>query len=450
MADEAQVREILAPALEPRFFDFNFPFGFGRWFMFSAGLSLLVFGILMGVSPQFNPLLLAIVIYFFGYIFAASFPSAIIMVIRNLRKLSPGGNDVNYAVGPNQERTQPSKGTETEGWVLNPPQINQWNLASPHSPDEGGLLAEHPRNLGTPVPATFTMYSFLLTIQSLVAGVFVYLAVDKYDDIDPARVGVGIAVLILLVQFFRRRKTMRISDLATSTMQGLPMGGVEIFGQLRPRLANGWVPPIAVDGDRDKMVYGQLEWKWEYGHLFEWEEYVETTDDEGNVSGEWESRSDYRRIRHDSGGALALVHDGTGGVAVESSLLKSGTSPGTGSWSDSDYSLWNTRSKPGGNVRGLRASHKWKSNGWSIGDPFFSHCYARPKSNAEMEGERIDKTIAPSLVMLTNEGEEPGHKVMVHRGSEILALANSESAPSAYLPPLLLVLCSGLAWLLNM
>ena len=294
------------------------------------------------------------------------------------------------------------------------------------------------------------MYSFLLTIQSLVAGVFVYLAVDKYDDIDPARVGVGIAVLILLVQFFRRRKTMRISDLATSTMQGLPMGGVEIFGQLRPRLANGWVPPIAVDGDRDKMVYGQLEWKWEYGHLFEWEEYVETTDDEGNVSGEWESRSDYRRIRHDSGGALALVHDGTGGVAVESSLLKSGTSPRTGSWSDSDYSLWNTRSKPGGNVRGLRASHEWKSNGWSIGDPFFSHCYARPKSNAEMEGERIDKTIAPSLVMLTKEGEEPGHKVMVHRGSEILALANSESAPSAYLPPLLLVLCSGLAWLLNM
>ena len=67
-----------------------------------------------------------------------------------------------------------------------------------------------------------------------------------------------------------------------------------------------------------------------------------------------------------------------------------------------------------------------------------------------MEGERIDKTIAPSLVMLTKEGEEPGHKVMVHRGSEILALANSESAPSAYLPPLLLVLCSGLAWLLNM
>ena len=127
MADEAQVREILAPALEPRFFDFNFPFGFGRWFMFSAGLSLLVFGILMGVSPQFNPLLLAIVIYFFGYIFAASFPSAIIIVIRNLRKLSPGGNDVNYAVGPNQERTQPSKGTETEGWILNPPQINQWN-----------------------------------------------------------------------------------------------------------------------------------------------------------------------------------------------------------------------------------------------------------------------------------------------------------------------------------
>jgi hypothetical protein len=49
--------------------------------------------------------------------------------------------------------------------------------------------------------------------------------------------------------------------------------------------------------------------------------------------------------------------------------------------------------------------------------------------------------------MLTKEGEEPGHKVMVHRGSEILALSNSESAPSAYLPSLLLAILSGIAWL---
>lgn len=450
MADEAQVREILAPALEPRFFDFNFPFGFGRWFLFSAGLSLLVFGIFMGVSPVFNPLLLAVVIYFFGFMLASSFPSAIVLVVRNLRKLSAGGTDVHYATGPNQEKTQPCIGTENEGWILNPPQINQWNLGSPHSPDEGGLLAEHPRNLGTPVPATFTMYSFLLTIQSMLAGIFVYLAVEKDGNIDPARAGVGIAVVILMVQFFRRRRTMRISDLATSTMQGLPMGGVEIFGQLRPRLANGWVPPIVVDGDRSKTVYGQLDWYWEYGHQFNWEEYVEKKDDEGNVSGEWQSRSNYRRIRDDSGGALALVHDGTGGVAVESDLLSVGKAPKTGSWSDPDRSLWNTRSRPSGKVRNLRASHEWKSLGWSIGDPFFSHCYARPKTNAEIEQQPVDKTIAPSLVMLTKEGEEPGHKVMVHRGSEILALANSESAPSAYLPPLILVLITGFTWLMTL
>ena len=243
MADEAQVREILAPALEPTFFDFNFPFGLSRWLLFVFGLALSALGILFGLSP-YNPLALAVVIYFFGYMLAASFPSAVVIVVRNLRNLSPGGTDVHYATGPNQEKTQPSKGTENEGWILNPPQISEWNLASPHSPDDGGMLAEHPRKLGTPVPATFTMYSMLRLIQSFAAGIFVYLAVEKYDDVDPARAGVAIALLILLVQFFRRRKTMRISDLATSSMQGLPMGGVEVFGQLRPRLANGWVPPI--------------------------------------------------------------------------------------------------------------------------------------------------------------------------------------------------------------
>ena len=101
-------------------------------------------------------------------------------------------------------------------------------------------------------------------------------------------------------------------------------------------------------------------------------------------------------------------------------------------------------------MRNLRASHEWKSNGWSIGDPFFSHCYARPKTSAEIEQQPVDKTIAPALIMLTKEGEEPGHKVMVHRGSEILALANSESAPSAYLPSLLLALLSGVAWLMTL
>ena len=79
MADEAQVREILAPALEPTFFDFNLPFGFSRWFLFVIGLSLSAFGILFGISP-YNPLALAVVIYFFGYMLAVAFPSTIVIL----------------------------------------------------------------------------------------------------------------------------------------------------------------------------------------------------------------------------------------------------------------------------------------------------------------------------------------------------------------------------------
>ena len=461
MPTPAEVRDLLQPVLEPPTVDFNLPKSIFGWISFVLGLILMVgltFFVLTAtitengsdgtveVGKAANYVAAAAIIYVVGLLFAYSFPTSMKLTLENLQeKVREGGTQARCNNGSEPHQLT----TGGDGWILPPPQISEWNTTSPHSADEAGLIQEHPRNIGTPMPAMLTATSLIRAVQSFIAGLLILLAVNLDKAMLPAAgAGVVLAVLLLMVEYFRRRTNMRITDLATSTMQGLPMGGVEIFGQLRPNSPGAWPAPVYVDGSRDKVVNGQVQWYWEYGHHFTWEEYVETTDSEGNKSGEWKSRSSYKRIRNDEGNSNAMVHDGTGGVSVDPELLRQGEMPSTGDWSTRDDSLWSTKGLTfaSGKIRNRQAFHQWKSRGFCVGDPFFSHCYVRPKTNEE--AEHVDKTIAHALAMLTAEGDEPGHKVMIHRGSELLALSAAKSAASAYLPAFLLALMCAISYII--
>lgn len=461
MPTPAEVRELLQPVLEPPAVDFNFPKTIWNWLSLVFGLVLMVGltflalssttttmdsdGVNQEVNRAGNYVAAAAAIYVGGLLFAYSFPTMMKLTLENLQaKVTESEGQVRCGNGA--EKHQLTSGGD--GWILPPPQISEWNTTSPHSADEAGLIQEHPRNIGTPTPAMLTATSLIRAVQSFTAGLLILLAVNLDSAMLPAAgAGLALSILLLTIEYFSRRKNMRITDLATSTMQGLPMGGVEIFGQLRPNSPDSWPAPVFVDGARDKVVNGQVQWYWEYGHKFEWEEYVETTDSEGNKSGEWKQRNSYTRIRSDEGMSHAMVHDGTGGVTVDSSLLTHGSLPGTGNWSNRDDSLWSTNGRRfTNNIRNRRAYHQWDSRGYCVGDPFFSHCFVRPKTNEE--AEYVDKTIAHSLAVLTAEGEEPGHKVMTHRGSELLALSDAKSAASAYLPGFLLALMCAISYII--
>ena len=91
-------------------------------------------------------------------------------------------------------------------------------------------------------------------------------------------------------------------------------------------------------------------------------------DEEGNVTGgRWESRSSYDKQRSNSGEWPMLVHDGTGGMAIQAGVLSGGRR--IREWDRHDDSLW--RRRPSGNVRNLEAKHVWYGTGWSMGDPLF-------------------------------------------------------------------------------
>ena len=72
---------------------------------------------------------------------------------------------VSYGVGPNGEKTEPSQGKEGEGWLVKPPQIKHWHLNEPMR--RMTELAEHPMNLGTPIPALFTTKSIIILLKNI-------------------------------------------------------------------------------------------------------------------------------------------------------------------------------------------------------------------------------------------------------------------------------------------
>ena len=103
--------------------------------------------------------------FIFGTWIAYSFPTGIGMAIRRLSGRKMSGITVSYREGPNGEKTESSQGKEGEGWLVNPPEIEHWHLDEPYREDDAGLLAEHPMNIGTPIPALFTVKSIITLLK---------------------------------------------------------------------------------------------------------------------------------------------------------------------------------------------------------------------------------------------------------------------------------------------
>lgn len=433
------IKGSMGPVNAPRFLDLHLPMKTGQWVQLVLSLLVSVgFAYLLlseGVTTE-ALLILAAALYLTGMALATSFPSGIQVALHAIRTRLGEIDDVSYAVGPNGERTEVSKGGQKEGWLVQPPPIGAWHLDRPYDEDEGALLDDHPQNVGTPVPATFTLQSLIRIAQSAFMVIIARTYLLESGDPGVLYGALAVGAVILLVQFFRVRKWRALADRPTSTVRSMPMGPVEVYGQLRPR--HGWPAVVFVDGDAGKCVHGLANWGWRYGHQFNWEEWVEERDEDGNVTGgRWESRSAYTLIRSASGGAPTLVHDGTGGMAVHPNLLTNGRR--IQDWSAADPSLWSTRSRPGGRVRNLRAAHVWDIDGWTVGDPFFASCYARPRSQEELMSEGVDQSVASALPELTREGDGFGHVVTVHRGTEALAFSDMESGLSAMLPSAIMV-----------
>lgn len=454
-ADIKEIHELLEPVSSPRFIEFESP-SLKQIILLILGLVLITFPLWYAPIPQdviddtefgdLNFLLFLILLY--AIPLHHLFPSKIQGVVRGLAEKNLQPQDVYFSQGSGGRVTESSQASDTEGWLIPPPQIEHWHPESPYKEDASGLLSDHPNNIGTPVPPTISMQM----IWRLVGGVAIIgfwmillenlTAVMNSGDFDEGSeytfiIWMGLIALFQLGMGFKQWKEFKswqqTMDLPTSRIRSMAVGDVEVYGQLRPR--SGWPAVVYVDGDPEKSANGMAQWGWSYNQVSSWEQRVVTRDSEGNETVTWESRSKTVFIRGDAGHHQSMVHDGTGGCAIDHGLLEQHGSALNRDWSRPDMSIY---SGPRGvDVRSEYAKHVWNLNGWSYGEPMFIHGVAESRPRSELEEEGVDMSIAPSLIEIKNK-KGVSFKPNVYRGTELLSLSDMKSPVSTLLPTIVI------------
>ncbi|HIF46431.1 MAG TPA: hypothetical protein EYQ73_06550 [Candidatus Poseidoniales archaeon] len=312
----------------------------------------------------------------------------------------------------------PTRQADKLDWVLPPPSHESWP-ANPYAADEGQeLIPEHPINIGTPTPATFTLYSIngMIFITSSI-----WLASDllaRHNSYFSALLGSGLRFIIVGINLtwiyfsFKEWKLLHnVIDTPTSKVRSVAVGSAELVGQIRPG-PEGTLG-FEVAGDPQRRVEGAVAYHWKE------EEHV-CTGSGKNRSCSWRLRSS------DEGNIPFILHDGTGGILIEPS-----------SWKKIEHGS-ELKSWGGG---------KWRWTTWvlGVGDPIY--CLGRVETRTEDEKEEgLDGSI-PNSHLIVRGNKDIGMQVHLHRGTELTLLAKLRSTTEAVIVPLVMLTFSAIPFL---
>ena len=318
---------------------------------------------------------------------------------------------------------EPAKGPVREvdenDWVLPPPSYETWS-DNPYAPNEEGILIEeHPDVVGTPTPATFTLYSingivFILTSLWLAADL-----TARHSDEDTQSYGniLKLAIVVFSLAWsifaFRKWKLMHnIIDTPSSRVRSVAVGPAELVGQVRPGPIG--TMSVNVGGSASREVQGVVKYRWKE------EEYVCTKDSDGNESCSWKTR------RTDSGGTEFILHDGTGGILVDPN-----------SWDKVEM----------GDELYQWGGSRWRWTVWVLaaGDPVY--CLGRVETRTHDEREEGIDTSIPNSLLVVRGNEDIGMQAHLHRGTELSLIAGLRSTTESIIVPVVMLLFSAIPFI---
>ncbi|MEC7639831.1 MAG: hypothetical protein VYE39_02340 [Candidatus Thermoplasmatota archaeon] len=324
------------------------------------------------------------------------------------------------------------------GWVFDPPQMEHWSASkSIFQADESGLIKEHPSIVGTPTPPDFTTNG-ILVIMSFLPLIGIGLTVPPMVEAEARVAFIIIPILFLIfavISHFVGASERVAIEHVTEKVRSVAVGDTELVGQVRNL---GQIPIVVVDNDPSKSAEDLLLWEWLYDVEIE-EEY---RDSKGNR----QTRRYWRTIDSDAGGSQFVLHDGTGGIVVETNSFSRkslGQPMITWSCSHASYSqlkslnLWKAvRTYGSGTVK----QHRWRLWGLGLGDPCMIHGAAKTMPNEQIENYGISNTDPPCsrLVMLGEDSETM--KAKIWRGSELTNITLAESSFETTTIPVVMML----------
>ena len=323
--------------------------------------------------------------------------------------------------------------TDPSDWILPAPGPSTWNNDDRYGPEgDGSALPEHPSKIGTPIPATMTLFSVYCLLA--ISLILVFTA-SIQEDYTPAIIITLIGLILSLVGFFRAKMVRQMIDTPTSLVRSAPVGNPELVGQVRP-IDEGCLT-VVVDGNQNMTVGNMVGYQWSY------EQYQcrTTTDSEGNSKEECH----WVTIRSDAGGCPFILHDGTGGIRVNTSSFKR-----------IDYGQYLKRwdgafaqtlgkqimaSAIAGMLGGARVKkHRWTLYGLRLGNPVYVLGQTKPRPSEALQAEGLDGTLGNSIIEVWGNEDAPGVKCTLNRGSELSNLGRSRSGFELVILPIIMMI----------
>ena len=328
--------------------------------------------------------------------------------------------------------------TDPNDWILPAPGPMTWDNENRYGPHgDGTPLPEHPVKVGTPTPATMTLFSVysITAIICILVGVGSMMLKDDYEGgiIVPSVIAV-IGLILTLVGYFRSKMLTQMLDTPTSLIRSAPVGNPELVGQVRP-IRDGCLT-VVVDGNQDMTVGNMVGYHWTY------EQYQCRTVKTDNGTRE---ECSWVTVRSDTGGCPFILHDGTGGIRVNTSSFKR-TDYGQylKRW-DGAYAQTLGKQIMAQAVAGLLGGrrvkkHRWTLFGLRLGNPAYVLGQTKPRPSAELEAEGLDGTLGNSIIEIWGNEDAPGVKCTLQRGTELSNIASSRSGFEYLVIPIMLML----------
>tara|TARA_B100001142_G_scaffold324319_2_gene375837 strand:- start:12188 stop:13561 length:1374 start_codon:yes stop_codon:yes gene_type:complete len=438
------------------FFHFTTPYNWVGWIFWIIGLLMVVVGLV--TFTEGGGLACAL-----GFlIIAALSPASLQTDLHNVRKNAPQPDDLETEALKNGYeleswffgRSSYSPTNDPNDWILPAPGPSTWNQDDRYAADgDGSPLDEHPTKVGTPIPATLATFGISMVLfilfLSISLGMLVLdekamvdsgemLAEDAAMKYTPIIMSV-IGFIWLLLGFFQHKRQQQMIDTPTSLVRSVPVGSAELVGQVRPA-PEQWIN-VVVDGNPNRMIPGCVDYRWEY------EVYVcrqvTSTDSEGNTTTREECN--WQSVRSDSGYVPFMLHDGTGGIRVESgsfkkkdlgNYVKMWTSSHADTLRDHFQTEFAARLFRNGDVR----KHRWTAYALRIGNPVYLMGMVKPRSNEEMAQENLDGTVGHTAISVHGENT-PGMKANIQRGTELANLGSIRSSAELLIMPIVCIIC---------
>ena len=356
-----------------------------------------------------------------GVLFLVILASVLMMVTTpsslssDLKKLRKGRKERELIHGKPGELKK-SKGMVREpdesDWVLAAPDFKTWPVNPYAADDSGELILEHPISIGTPTPATFTLYS-INGLIFIISSIWLSIDLTARHN-NPGADTTGLRVMIVLFSIvwaalaFRRWKLIHnIIDTPTSKVSSVAAGPAELVGQVRPGPQGTISVGLRHSRKLDGVVY----------YTMKEERRNVTKDEDGNETVSWVV------TRQETGMTDFILHDGTGGILV-------------------DVDSWGKKIDVGENLSytWFHKNYRWTFKGLAAGDPVYCLGKAEIRTEKELE-EGLDRSI-PSSLLVVRGNKDVGTAAKIQRGTELSLISGLRSTTEAIIIPVTMMVVS--------